>query len=118
MDRRQIIKNQILEYMMKECRGVKNAKPRKVICDDLVLEDRLLRDICVELKEEGHIATTASDGYFAIPLVQYGPLSDEDKEAIQHSISDKYSRATKLIAQARAMTARLENRATVQLELV
>lgn len=91
-----VVKNQIIEYMHKHCCGAKNAKPRHMICDDLVLDDRIFRQICVELKEEGHIATTSSDGYFFVPLVTFDKLPQEDIDAIHHSINSMRSRAKKL----------------------
>lgn len=110
---RTIVKNQVLDYMMTHCLGVRNAKPRRFICEELVLEDRYFRSICEELKREGHIATTSSDGYFAIPLVCNDPA---DIEAIKHSIADKRSRAYTLIEEANEMAKRLEDRISKQLE--
>lgn len=111
MDRREIIKGQILDYMMEYCLGVRNAKPRHLICEELILDDRLMRDICVELKKEGHIATTCSDGYFAVPLVCNDPM---DIEAIKHSIADKRSRAYKLLDEAQQMAKRLGDKVNRQ----
>jgi hypothetical protein len=109
-----IIKSQILDYMMTDCLGVRKAKPRHEICEALVLEDRLFRRIALELKREGHIATTASDGYFGVPLVCNDPV---DIEAIKHSINDMRARAYDLLETAKAMAERLEQKTSKQMEL-
>lgn len=108
------VKNQILEYMNKNAMGFRNAKPRKDICDALVLEDRYFREIAVELKKEGHIATNSIDGYYSIPLVCTDP---EEIEALKHSIADKYSRAYRLLDEARAMEARLGEKINKQMTM-
>jgi len=115
MDRNMIIKVQILEWMQKNAHGFRNAKPRHEICDALVLEDRLLRSLCTDLKRAGHIATNSQSGYYFIPLVVIN--DPEEIEALKHSINDMRSRAFDLLETAKAMAARLEQKTTKQMEL-
>lgn len=108
-------KLRILDWMKNHTYGVRNARPRKDICEALSLEDRAFRELCEDLKLEGHIATNSSDGYYFIPLV----LGNDPVEiaALKHSINDKRSRAIKLLNQAKKMGEHLERKTTRQLEL-
>ena len=112
-NRHLIIKSQILDWMITHCMGHKNAVPRAKICEALTLDDRVLREICEELKSEGHIATNSQSGYWAIPLVCNDP---EEIEAVRHSIADKRSRAYKLLDEANRMAERLSAKVNRQPE--
>ena len=110
------MKDRILEYMEKNCCGFRRGKPRKEICEALGIPDRALRQIAEELKREGHIATNVKDGYYFLPLVvRHDP---DEILAYKHSISDKRSRAVKLLHEAQEMDKHLRARIDAQEQMV
>jgi hypothetical protein len=96
------MKDRIKNWMMENCMGYRNSKPRHEICAALGIDDRSFRRHATELKKEGHIASDSEAGYWSIPLV-IGPDQIAERDAVKHAISDKFSRGYTLIEEGKAM---------------
>ena len=64
-------------WMITNCLGFRNARTRANILPFVQLPDRYLRLIMSELIHEGHLCSSASLGYWALPLYTKDPQEIE-----------------------------------------
>jgi hypothetical protein len=69
-------KKLVTNYMYANNLGYKQAQPRKMIADDLGIEDRRFREVCSEIPE---IITSVKYGYYLLPLTD--PTGEETRVA-------------------------------------
>ncbi|MFA5385695.1 MAG: hypothetical protein WC364_13755 [Eubacteriales bacterium] len=100
-------KQKVLSWMNKNCLGFRNALTRADILLSIKLPDRYFRRVISELKHEGHIASTCSRGYWAIPLLTN---DKEEIEAALDSYREMKSKALDLLTGLDQQIKRLEDR--------
>ena len=100
-------KQRVLELFMKYALGVRNARTREDILPFIQMRDRPFRYIASELIHEGHMASTASKGYWAIPLHTNDP---REIEAIKHSYLERKSKALSMLEDVNRQLDELEKR--------
>lgn len=88
-------KQRVLDWMVKNCAGFRNARTRANILPFMgSMTDRYWRAIISELKHDGHIASVCSRGYWAIPLATG---EKEEVEAALESYQEMRSKALDLL---------------------
>jgi len=102
--KRSELKNEVLNYMAKNCTGYSNAKKKDAILKDIndilypaCITERTLRLIFAVLRREKHIASHNSNpaGHWLIPL--YVANDPEEIEAVLRSLKEKRAKALNLL---------------------
>lgn len=84
-------KQKVLDWMMQYCLGFRNARTRANILPYLQMPDRYLRLLMSELIHEGHLCSSASLGYWALPL------TTKDREEIDTALYAQHERKSKAL---------------------
>ena len=87
--------SRVKEWMDKHCMGFRNARTRQEILPFLRMPDRAFRATASELIHEGHLCSSASRGYWAVPLVT---KDIEEVEAVLDAQIERKSKALDLLA--------------------
>ena len=88
-------KLKVFDWMNKYCFGFRNARTRIDILPFLQIPDRIFRAIASELIHEGSLCSSASRGYWALPLVT---KDIEEIEAVLSAQLERKSKALDLLA--------------------
>jgi hypothetical protein len=100
-------RQKVLSWMNENCLGFRNARTRANILEFVQMPDRYFRRVISELKHEGHIASTCSRGYWAIPLFTN---DKEEIDAALDSYQEMKSKALDLLTGIDRQIKRLEDR--------
>lgn len=104
-------KAKVLAWMQKYCQGFRNARVRANILPFMQgFSDRHWRACVSELKHEGHLASTSSRGYWAIPPAT---RDKEEVEAALESCKETKSKALDMLTGVNKLIEALQDKKSV-----